>query len=111
MNAAALQIGIVVKGGGNLEPVVRKLAIAQQRLPQMTRAHQHGHIGVIIAQKMLDVLDQPMHAEAHARLAGLAADGGQILAHLHLVNAQRIGNGGGRHIGVLLASSSLRYLR
>ena len=68
MNAAALQIGIVVKGGGNLEPVVRKLAIAQQRLPQMTGTDD-DHIMLRIQPKYLsDLFIKILHIVAIALL-------------------------------------------
>ena len=92
------RLGACVKGRQNVQTVLVKAAVAHQRLPQLARADQNGISGVVVPQKLLNIVDQslPQIADLGASAVG---DHGQILADLHLSHSQSVGQRRGGNMG------------
>ena len=76
---------VFIKRRDDIEAVLRKAGIPQQRAAKLARADQNGIVCVAVAQKLLDIGDQRGTIIADLR----AAAGGnerKILAHLHLAH-------------------------
>ena len=81
----------------NIQTVGLKALVAHQRLTQLARTDQHRIGGVIIAQKLLDVIDQSFPQIANLRSAAIGYRR-QILSHLHLAHAKGIGQSRGGNV-------------
>ena len=76
-----------VKGRQNVQTVGFKALVVQQGLAQFAGADHHSIGGVVIAQELLDIIDEVQTVIAHLGPSA-AADHGQILADLHLAHTQ-----------------------
>ncbi len=93
-----LDLGSDVEGGQNVQAVLVEALIAHQGLPQLARADEHGVGGVVVAQKLLDVVDQGLPLVADLGPSAVRHHG-QILANLHLAHIQGVGKRRGGNIG------------
>ena len=93
-----LDLGIGIEGRQNIQTVLVKALIAHKGLTQLTRADKHRVGGVVVAQELLDVIDQSLPLVADLGTAAVG-DHGQILAHLHLAHVQGVGQRRGGNIG------------
>lgn len=91
------QPGVDFKSGDNIQPVMAKPLIGEQRLTHFPHAYQNRLVCLIIAKKRFQLMDKLCADIAHLRSAG-AADNAQILAHHHMIQMKRFRNGGSRDI-------------
>ena len=91
---AADQGGIIVKCSDDVEAVVTKSVILQQRPADVAHADDDRVVGVVVAQKASEIVDQVLCHIADLRAAA-RADNGEVFPHLHIVQMQRLGNGRG----------------
>ena len=95
--ATAHQCVVCVEGGDDVQPILRKAGIAQQRAAQLSRANQYGIVRVIISEIYLNVLNQ-----AFAVISDLGpsavADEREILSNLDFTHIQPCGDGRGGNI-------------
>ena len=93
----AHQCVVCVEGGDDVQPILRKAGIAQQRAAQLSRANQYGIVRVIISEIYLNVLNQ-----AFAVISDLGpsavADEREILSNLDFTHIQPCGDGRGGNI-------------
>lgn len=82
---------VAVERGDDLQPVLLEAHIGHQRLAEMSGAHDHRAVDVVISQKAFDIGLQLADAVADLRLAA-AADEREVLAHLHLIEPERVGD-------------------
>ena len=82
----------------DVQAVFVEALIGHQGLAQLTGADKDRVGGIVIAQELLDIIDQRLPEVADLGAAAVG-DHCQILAHLHLAHAQGIGQGGGGNMG------------
>ena len=76
---------IHIEGRRNVQAVFCKADIVQQRLAQLAAADDHRRIGIIIAKKLLDIVNQRFAVVADLGPPAVG-DQRQILSHLHLAH-------------------------
>ena len=91
----SLLLRVRVETCHNVEPVFGKATIMQQHMAQRADTHQHRFVATVVAKKDLHVLKQSLDMETPLGTAWLGTDASQILASLHRVDAQTLGNGSG----------------
>ena len=93
-----LHLGAAVKGCHDVQAVFIKALISHQCLAQLTGTDEDGIGGVVIAQELLDIVNQGLPEVADL---GTAAVGnhGKVFADLHLAHSQGIGQGGCGNMG------------
>ena len=72
----------------DVEAIFHKAIVSKQRLAKLAGAYQDGVLGVIVAQKALQLVDKVLADIAHLWPAR-AADGGKVFSHHHMVHVQR----------------------
>ena len=87
-----------IEGSLDVQTVSLEAGIGHQGQTQLARANEHRIGGVVVAQKLLDVVDQRLPLVADLGAAAVGNDG-QILAHLHLAHVQSVGQSRGGDIG------------
>ena len=89
--------GIDIEGGLNIQAVGIKTGIGHQCKTQLTGADQYGIGGIVVTQKLLNIVNQGLSLVAHLGTAAVGYDC-QILANLNLSHIQGVCKSGSGNV-------------
>ena len=86
-----------IKTRQNVQAVFVKAAVTQQCLTQLAGADENSICRIVVAQELLDIIDQALPQVTDLRAAAVG-NHGQVLAHLDFTHAQSVGQSCGGNI-------------
>ena len=89
--------GTDIKGGLNVQTIGIKSGIGHQRQAQLSGADQYGIGGIVVTQKLLNIVNQGLSLVAHLGTAAVGYDC-QILANLNLSHIQGVCKSGSGNV-------------
>ena len=92
-----LQLGRTVESRQNIQTILLETLVAHQRQTQFTGADQNSIGGIVIAQKLFNILDQAL-TEVTDLGSTAGRNHGQILTNLNLAHAKGVCKGCCRNI-------------
>ena len=90
--------GTNIKGRLDVQAVGLKAGVGHQRQAQLAGTNQHGIGGIVVAQKLFNIVNQRFPLVAHLGAAAVGDDG-QILADLDLPHIQSVCQGSRGNLG------------